>query len=340
MSASFRPRLVNGRFGDPALFVEMAHEREALLFDMGELGSLSGRDLLRVSTVCVSHMHIDHLIGFDRLLRVNVGRDASIKLFGPAGLAEKLGHKLQGYSWDLVDRYDTELVFEVTELHRLDELRRTRFRFSNAFQAESTTSAETSHGQLHQTPRWSITARIVEHHGPCLAFALAETRRINIWRNRVEAAGLAIGPWLKSLKNAVRNGASDETLIGLPDGSYAPLGRLRELVSEAPGMKIGYATDLRDNGGNRAALASLFVQADIVFIEASFAAADARRAYDRAHLTTRAAGEIARACGAKRIEPFHFSPRYDDEEDRLLGEVNDAFAGRKNDPSMRALDGS
>ncbi|WJY19894.1 hypothetical protein QQS45_06685 [Alteriqipengyuania flavescens] len=91
-------------------------------------------------------------------------------------------------------------------------------------------------------------------------------------------------------------------------------------------MKIGYATDLRDNASNRNALAALFAGADIVFIEASFAAIDADRAFERTHLTTRAVGEIARQCGAKRVEPFHFSPRYKAEEHELLAEVEAAFS--------------
>ena len=47
MTPTLRPSLVNGRFGDPALFVEVAHERGAVLFDMGDLSTLSARDLLR-----------------------------------------------------------------------------------------------------------------------------------------------------------------------------------------------------------------------------------------------------------------------------------------------------
>jgi len=68
--------------------------------------------------------------------------------------------------------------------------------------------------------------------------------------------------------------------------------------------------------------------ADALFIEAAFAQADAALASERAHLTTRAAGEIARAAGARRIEAFHFSPRYAGEEQRMLDEVAAAFAGR------------
>ena len=159
MSTSLRPRLVNGRFGDPALFVEFSHEREAVLIDCGDLSVLSARDLLRIGTVAVSHMHMDHLFGFDALLRVNVGREARIDLFGPEGFADRLGHKLQGYTWDLVHRYENELVLRVAELIAPKRLRHFRCRPANAFAAEDLGEADAPGGPVCETPRWRLTAR-------------------------------------------------------------------------------------------------------------------------------------------------------------------------------------
>ena len=99
------------------------------------------------------------------------------------------------------------------------------------------------------------------------------------------------------------------------------LGALRELVGVTPGQRLAYITDVADTPANRAAAIGLARGADILFIEAPFAAEDADLAADRQHLTTRVAGEIARAAGARRIEPFHFSPRYQGQEARLLAEV-------------------
>ena len=106
-----------------------------------------------------------------------------------------------------------------------------------------------------------------------------------------------------------------------------PLGALRELIGVTPGQRLAYLTDLADTPANRATAIALARGADILFIEAPFAAADAAMALDRRHLTTRAAGEIAREAGVRRIEPFHFSPRYLGQEARLLAEVA-AAAGR------------
>ena len=39
---------------------------------------------------------------------------------------------------------------------------------------------------------------------------------------------------------------------------------------------------------------------------------------------------IARAAKVRRVEPFHFSPRYEGMEDRMLAEVDGAFTGVAN----------
>jgi Metal-dependent hydrolases of the beta-lactamase superfamily III len=93
------------------------------------------------------------------------------------------------------------------------------------------------------------------------------------------------------------------------------------------GQKIAYVTDVADTPANRAAIVALVQNADILFIEAAFAGADAALARERAHLTTTAAGEIAREANVRRVEPFHFSPRYAGEQERMLAEVMTAFQG-------------
>lgn len=116
-------------------------------------------------------------------------------------------------------------------------------------------------------------------------------------------------------------------MIAVPDGAPRPLGELRELVTVTEGQKIGYVTDVAGTDFNRAAITALVRDADLCFIEAAFCDADAALAADRAHLTTRQAGEIARGAKVRRVEPFHFSPRYSGEEARMLDEVASAFAG-------------
>lgn len=329
MRPTLRPRLVNGRFGDPALFVEQLHHRSALLFDLGDLAALSARDLLRVDHVFVSHMHMDHFIGFDALLRVHVGRPKRITICGPSGIGPRVGHKLAGYEWDLVEGYSDDLVFEVIELLGRERAQRLMFRLKNRFTIEAAGLFDVFDGVVVETPDFVATAAILEHHGPSVGYAVVEPLHVNVWGNRVQDCGLTLGPWLKPLKQAVRDGRPGDWPVAMPDGSSVPLESLRDLVSVEPGQKLAYVTDVRDTPANRDAIVRLCAGADLLFIEASFAARDKDKADARAHLTTTAAGEIARAAGVRRVEPFHFSPRYEADEAEMIAEVNAAFAGAR-----------
>jgi ribonuclease Z len=327
MRPTLHPRLVNGRFGDPGVYVEALHRPQALLFDLGDLSPLSTRDLLRITHVFVSHMHMDHFIGFDRLLRVHVGREKRIVLVGPEGIADAVEHKLRAYTWDLVHRYAADLIFEVVELRPDQAPVATRLRLLTGFIREPASPPEASPGPVLRWPEFSLRIAMRAHHGCSLGYAVQEPLHVNVWRNRLEQRGLAPGAWLQPLKRAIASGAPDQTPIALADGSMQRLGDLRDLVSVEPGQKLAYVTDVADTPGNRAAIAELARDADRLFIEASFAAADPALAADRAHLTTTAAGEIARAARVRRVDPFHFSPRYQGEEERMLAEVRTAFEG-------------
>ena len=163
---------------------------------------------------------------------------------------------------------------------------------------------------------------------------MQEAAHVNIWKNRLSERGLPVGPWLRSLKKAILEARPDDHLIRIDataasDGRLVRLGNLRDLLTVTTGQKIAYVTDVADTPANRAAIIALAWNADILFIEGAFAGRDAELARRRAHLTTTAAGQIAREANVHRVEPFHFSPRYAGEEQRLLAEVMTAF-GQKS----------
>jgi ribonuclease Z len=330
MRPLLHPSLVNGRYGDPAVYVETLFEKRALLFDLGEINSLSPRKVLRIDRIFVSHPHIDHFVGFDHLLRLLVGRKKSVHIYGPPGLANHVYHKLQGYRWDLVESYRDDLVFVVSEFLTPQSVATTRFRLKAAFAAAPPVSSAMIDGVLSEEPTFRVSAATLEHHTPCLGFALQEAAHVNIWKSRLEQRGLPVGPWLRSLKRAIVENRADDHLIRI-DGAIAAAGRieqlgsLRDLLTVTAGQKLAYVTDVADTRANRASIIALARDADILFIEGAFAARDVEIARQRAHLTTTAAGEIAREANVKRVEPFHFSPRYAGEEQRLLEEVMLAF---------------
>jgi ribonuclease Z len=321
------PHLVNGRTGDPAVYVDTLFEGRAMLFDLGDITVLPPRKVLRLDQVFVSHTHIDHFVGFDRLLRLLVGREKTVRLFGPAGFIERVEHKLQAYEWNLVGGYDVDLVFQVTEIVSATATRTARFRLKQAFAREELANGTAAQGVIHDGGTFRVTTALLEHRDTVsLGFAIEEAAHVNVWKNRLQDIGLPVGPWLRDLKRAVLQNQPPQTLIEITaTGEARPLGKLRDAVTVTPGQKIGYVTDVADTAANRRAILDLVDGADILFIEAVFADKDRDLARQRAHLTTTAAGEIARAARVRRIEPFHFSPRYSGEEDRLLGEVSKAF---------------
>lgn len=82
-----------------------------------------------------------------------------------------------------------------------------------------------------------------------------------------------------------------------------------------------YVTDAADTAANREQIVRLARGADHLFIEAAFLETDRALAESTAHLTARAAGEIARAAGARRVTGFHHSARFTGSRGRLTAEL-------------------
>ena len=335
MRPIFQPRLVNGPFGDPGLHLDILFERRALLFDLGDIASLAPRKILRTTHVFVTHTHMDHFIGFDRLLRVCLGRDRPLALYGPPGFIEQVQHKLSAFTWNLVENYAVDLEITAHEVTPTGSLARARFSSRERFARHDEAEMPLAGGLLLDEPAFQVRCAVLDHKTPCLAFAVQEAMHVNVWRNRLAGLGLSPGPWLREVKHAVLAGEPDDTPVTArwqdADGQHVrhmPLGLLKEQVLEiVPGEKIAYVTDVAYHAENARRIVELASQADLLYIEAMFLDQHAQDAARKHHLTARQAGSIAREAGARVMVPFHFSPRYTDQEALLRAEAGDAFGG-------------
>jgi ribonuclease Z len=346
MRPAFSAQLVNGVWGDPGVCIDLRFLRRALLFDIGDISSLSTRVLLRVSDVFVSHTHMDHFAGFDHLLRVCLGRDTGVRMYGPEGFIARVGHKLAAYTWNLVQNYSTDFIVEVHELHLDGRVLRTRFRSRTQFQPEPLGASSAEAGVLLREDPFIVRAMPLEHHDiVSLAFSFEESTHINVWKNRLEEKQLPSGPWLTELKKQVRAGAPDDTPVVVRwrtrEGSLErtiPLGELkRDVLTFEPGQKVCYVTDASGSDANQERIVTFVKGADLLFIEAVFLDADRELGARKSHLTTIQAGGIARAAGVRVAEPFHFSARYHGSVDAHHAEFERAFSGDPSPPGGRPV---
>lgn len=337
MRPTFHPHLVNGSSGDPVLFVDCLFEHRALLFDLGDIQALSPRKLLRTSHVFVTHAHMDHFIGFDWLLRILLGREKDLQLFGPPGFLAQVEHKLRAYTWNLVHNYLSDFTLRVTELDGNGAGQLASFHCHNAFRREDETSVICPDNVLLREPAMQVRCTLLDHGGiPCLAYALQEQAHVNVWKNRLQDLGLPVGPWLRDLKQAVLRNESGQWQMrvvwnekGEQLERLVSLAELKDTLRIVPGQKIAYVTDVAWHCDNAVRIAELARDADLLFIEAVFMERDAEHGKRKFHLTARQAGEIARSANAGCVIAMHFSPRYQGGDRALLREeLAGAFGGK------------
>jgi ribonuclease Z len=334
MRPDILPQLVNGPEGDPAVYANFKYERRAILFDMGNLHVMSNRSLLKVSHVFISHAHVDHFIGFDQVLRLHLGREKTLALYGPPGFADHVEAKLRGYSWNLVENYPTDFqlrVFEVGEGPLQAASFSCRERFARKGLPPLVPLSEDP--VILDEPGLRVRSALLEHDIPCLAYALEEKQHINVDKVRLEEMGFHVGPWIRLLKEAVMTDEPAETRIPVPvagaGGSAVQdmtLGELREgILRIVQGQKIAYVTDVAFTDENVERIVRLARDADLLFCEGAFSEEDRLRAVDRRHLTALQAGVLARKAQARRLVLFHFSPKYHGNLELLYAEASKGF---------------
>ena len=341
----FTAFLINDPSGDPGAYLEFQfRRRDAFLFDLGDLHLLAPRRIRKLGHILVSHTHMDHFIGFDHLLRLCLGRDQHISLYGPPGFLANVESKLGAYTWNLVENYTNDFELTVSEISATRRITRT-YRCRNAFRPEEERTAALSEPTLLEDDKFVIRFARLDHAIPCLAYSIEEKMRLNVKRNVLQEMGLPTGAWLNRFKEQILHSEADETLVRVwwknPDGTmeerFHPLGLLKEkAVKMTAGQKICYITDAVWSDANIEKIITLARRAELLFIEAPFLHEDASAAARKSHLTARQAGTLASLAGVKRFVIFHFSPKYKDGAAALQKEALEAF--QKNHPSTPADD--
>ena len=330
MRPSFHPRLINGPFNDPGLFIPFTFQNRALIFDIGDLSGLQSKDILKISHAFVTHAHMDHFIGFDHLLRLMLGRDKILSLFGPPDFLKRVEAKLAGYTWNLAEKYNYPLRLHVTELQKDFTLCR-QYRCKDRFEPGQEAVRQPFDGILYSEPAFKISAVILDHRIPCLGLSVKEQFHVNIIPDGLKRLGLEPGSWLTEFKQALFSKAHsakdfEVDLPGRKGKRKFVLGDLAAQIARiTPGQKITYVTDVVYSDANRKKILDFARNSDQLFIEAAFLDQDRDLASKKYHLTAHQAGELAGKAGARQFSIFHFSPRYTDRESLLHEEADEAY---------------
>jgi ribonuclease Z len=318
MKPTFHHRLVNREFEDPSLYVRLIRERRAILFDAGNISSLSPGDVQKITDIFVTHLHIDHFIGFDFVLRSLLRREIPLRVYGPDGIIEAIEGKLKGYAWNLIKDYPSEIeVFSIDKTM----MRHGSFYARNSFERIDR-DARPFDGTVLRESYFSVKAALLSHGIPCLGYSIEEDFHINIDKALLNDMGLPVGPWLSDLKRMVRDGVSGDIIVA---GRPLRLHDLMDIVRITKGQKVSYVVDVSPDEKNINSIIDLVKGSDAFYCEAYFLHEDIDRAIERRHLTARLAGEIARMAGVKELMPVHFSPKYRGRISDLIAEAMEAF---------------
>lgn len=331
MTKTFFCKLLNNPFSDPVMILEFTRSQRFFLFDIGDLSSLPVRHLQKISHVFVSHMHIDHFIGFDTLLRSLLGRDTPLYVYGPAGIINAVSGKLAGFTWNLIKEYPLKIeVLEITEtggewagFYAQDGFSKNNKGVLKLEHAPIDKAAEVCPNIIYKEPAFSIHTAIFDHQIPVLGYTIIEDTAININKAALLEHGLKPGPWLTELKDKIRINDYHHKLDVY--GTQLSVSDLSDIIIVTKGQKIAYITDISNTKENIEKAVSLAKNADILFIEAYFLDRDYNNAKKIGHLTAKTTGYIANMANVKKIELIHISKKYLTMKDIIKDEVYKEF---------------
>ena len=320
--------LVNGSTGDPLLFVDYPGRDDALLFDAGENGRLPASRLSDLAAVFLSHHHVDHLVGFDRVLRANLDRDKDLRVVGPEGTIDRISARVRTYEYPF-------FPFQKLRLHLLelgpDRVRSAVLDWGAKLPPPEVAERPVDPADLTPTVFENDLLRVqaarVDHTVPCLSFAIVEAPGYHVDGRSLREGPLRPGPWVPRALDLLRSGAPEQTPVEV-DGGIFPLGRLRDrYFRKGRGGRIAYVVDTLWSDSSRPALLQLCRRATRLFCDSFYAQADLKKARTHRHMTASQAAELAREAKVDHLTLIHFSPRYAGRFDALVSEAAATFPG-------------
>ncbi len=154
-----------------AVFLQF--KSDGILFDCGEgtqrQMKIAGIPLSKVTKICVSHWHGDHILGLPGMLLTiaSLELSRSVEIYGPRGSKKAFQALFGGIE------FETKFNIKITEVHE---------------------------GKFFEDEDYELESLPMKHPVPCIAFAFIEKDRRRIKVDYVKKLGIPEGPLLGKLQ--------------------------------------------------------------------------------------------------------------------------------------------
>jgi ribonuclease Z len=312
-----------GRDNALLVTVETGQAVSRLLFDCGEgcLKEVPFADVRAIDHLCFSHLHMDHVAGFDSLFRCTYDRtDKPNHIWGPPQTAEILQHRFRGFLWNLVEGHQAS--WHVHDLHP-DRIVTWKFELAEAFAHRHAEGEKTWSGFALAGPGYTVECLLMDHGTPSVAYVVRETPRVNVDPTRLANLRLTPGPWLQRVRGPRADEGEDVVIGGVAH-------RVRELqealLVETAGDSVAYLTDFLLNEAAADRLTEALRGVGAAVCESQYRHEDVELAVRNRHMTATQAASLAKRAGVGHLVLFHLSDRYRPEEWRaMLSEAREIF---------------
>lgn len=275
-----------------------------MMFDCGAdtLADVPLGEIQAIDHLFLSHLHMDHISGFDAFFRVNFQRcNRENHIWGPKGTASILQHRFQGFWWSHASELNSQWL-----VHDVDEatVQSWRFEANEAFAVMHDAGRRAYQRVILETREAKVSAIPLKHHGLCMGYAVREVDRYSIDTAALDRLGLKPGPWIAELKAGISGP------INLGETTHDADALRAQVMQCQRGDSFAYLTDFLADEEQRPRIAPHLTGIKTLYAEAQYAADDGALAEKYHHSTIDQIAALAALAGVERYTMLHLSRRY------------------------------
>lgn len=315
-------QLANGSTGDPVLYVDYPGRNNAIMFDAGDLANLSDEQLKDLEAVFITHHHVDHFMGLDRIVRANIDGDKTLSLFGPPGTIRKVYDRIKSYEYQYFPFQ--KIVIRVTDVGET-QLDWALLECTRRFPEPKIQSQEWQGEPIFENEECVVTAGHVDHTVECLAYQFQENPGYHFDHRQLNKGLLKPGPWIDKVAASLNGDTSVGAKIKIDDGEFPVAQLAQKYFRRSQGAKVCYITDTIWSPKSEPVLRRLADKADQLYCDSFYSKKHRKQADKHRHMTATDTANLAAQAGVRELILIHFSQRYRGSYHMLVDEACEIF---------------